>query len=303
MVAPIGLLGGGAIGQLLAWQLQQQRVPLRLLSRPNSPSGWQAHQLTQRHGRTDHYTLLHDASPGPLQALLVTVKAQQVEAALAPVLAWLPQKTPIVLLHNGMGPQHALLQQYPERTWWWGTLSDGALRQAPHQVRCTGVGLRQAGPAQNQPLSQAPKALRRLGFALTEQIEPVLWRKLTVNALVNPVAARDEVINGALLAPGYRQELLALCQELVPLGRQFGVEESAEQCLARALRVVKATAGNRCSTLQDRDAGRSNELANITGFVLSLAAQQGVNLPQHQRLWQQWQTLAASRQPGSLQPA
>ncbi|GAA4877836.1 hypothetical protein GCM10023333_08890 [Ferrimonas pelagia] len=222
----------------------------------------------------------------PLQALLVLTKAQDCEAALSPLLSWLDPAIPIVLLHNGQGPQQRLLARYPKHNWWWGTLSDGAQRIGACEIHHTGSGLRVAGPAPTCPWpgSSLPKALHRLGFTLHQDINTALWQKLTVNAVINPLAARDRITNGTLLSPIYQGEIGQLCEELALLGQHLTHTDSANQIHRRVLAVAKATASNRCSTLQDIDAERETELACITGCVLTLAKQQGLTLSNHKAL-------------------
>ncbi len=310
MARPLGILGAGAIGQLLGLQLAHQQIPVTLLRRPGTPDQQVRHTLENRLGHHLQASLSHQASdrPLPLQALLVTTKAHQVEAALAPVLAWLPPGTPILLLHNGMGPQQRLRQRYPQHNWWWGTLSDGARFWAPNSVIHSGNGLRVAGPAGEldaSPLShrQAPKVLQRLGFSLSTEIATALWQKLTVNAVVNPLASRDRVPNGALLQPGYREEIAQLCRELALLGQALGHRESEEKIRKRVLAVVRATAANRCSTLQDREIGRPDELAQISGYLLEQARRLNLELPHHSALYRQLHPARSLHPSQAAEPA
>ncbi|GAA5190708.1 2-dehydropantoate 2-reductase [Ferrimonas gelatinilytica] len=313
MARPVGILGAGAIGQLLGLQLAHQQVPISLLRRPGSPSEQRRHTLENRLGQNHHARLNHHASdrPQPLQALLVATKAHQVEAALAPVLTWLPPGTPILLLHNGMGPQQRLCHRYPEHQWWWGTLSDGALMLAPERVKHSGNGVRIAGPAPRSHLppvstlshQQAPKVLRRLGFTLSPEIATSLWQKLTVNAVINPLASRDAVPNGALLQPKYRAEIALLCRELAQLGQALGHPEPEEKIRQRVLAVAEATAANRCSTLQDRDAVRPDELAQISGYLLAEAQRLNLEMPSHSALYYQLHPAHASLCSEADEPA
>lgn len=288
----VGILGAGALGQLLAHALSEQGYEVSLLRRPGQPRVLRSHQLFSLSDAEHHHDFAHCGSDQPqrLSAVLVLTKAQDCLSALTPLLAWLPEDVPLVLLHNGLGPQQAAAKRWPERPWWAGSLTDGALKLDAHSVRHTGQGQRRAGPlsgvAADTPL---PDTLVKLGFHFDGQILDALWQKLTVNLLINPLTARERVCNGALLAEGYRGELVALSEEIALVGQSLGQKEPAHVILERALGVAEATAANHSSMLQDVQAGRPTELEAITGYLLERAGEHNLPCPNHQRLYQQLQ--------------
>ncbi|WP_051252786.1 ketopantoate reductase family protein [Ferrimonas kyonanensis] len=282
MAATLAILGGGAIGQLLAMDLCQQQHSPVLLTRPDSASGIIRHQMQRLDGSVQHHSLLHAPSNQPqhCDAVLITTKAYQAEAALAPVLAWLPASTPIVLLHNGMGPQQRLAQRFPTHNWWAGMLTDGALKREAHSVNHTGQGVRYLGPLAGQ--GRMPEAVTDIGFVSEAAILPRLWQKLAVNALINPLTACYGCANGELIRPGYRAELQRLSDELAAVAKAEGITMTAEQILTWCLSVAEATCGNRSSMLQDIGANRSTEIDAISGFVVERAQAHGLNADAHQ---------------------
>ncbi|WP_298444656.1 2-dehydropantoate 2-reductase [uncultured Ferrimonas sp.] len=293
MAETVALIGAGAMAQLYAGLLQQQGITPVLLRRPSAAtptsSHCQSHQLQWLDGHHSQHDVVHQPSNFPCQptAVLLLTKAQHAIAAATPVLQWLPQHIPLILLHNGMGPQHALAARYPQHNIWAGSVTDGAVRLGQAQVAQRGVGVRAAGALTGQ--TQLPECLRRLGFQQADNIDLLLWHKLSVNAVINLLCARDRISNGVLLTPPYQAEINALCTELAQLGQALGFRETAPQCQQRILTVAKATASNRCSTLQDVEAARPTELANISGYVLQQAQQHGLSLPHHQRSYQHHQ--------------
>lgn len=286
----IGILGAGALGQLLAHFAADAGYTVRLLRRPGTAEHTHLHTLETRTGERQTHYIPHAPSdqPAPLSLVLVLTKAQDCLPALAPLLSGLPSSVPLVLLHNGLGPQQSAIQRWPHRPWWAGSLTDGALKLDDYTVRHTGQGLRRAGPlsgvADDAPL---PAPLAALGFSRDQQILEALWQKLTVNLLINPLTARDRVPNGALLSDGYRPELIALSEEIARVGQALGHQEHANAILDRALSVASATANNRSSMLQDVLAGRHTELDAITGYLLGQARQLGIACPHHQTLYRQ----------------
>ncbi|SDK31060.1 ketopantoate reductase [Ferrimonas sediminum] len=281
MATTLAILGGGAIGQLLAMDLCQHRHSPLLLTRPETTARIIQHQLQRLDGSIQQASLPHAPSNQPqhCDAVLVTTKAYQAESALTPVLAWLPPSTPIVLLHNGMGPQQRLAQRFPEHNWWAGMLTDGALKLESHSVRHTGQGVRYLGPLSGQ--GQLPDALTEIGFISEAAILPRLWQKLAVNALINPLTACYGCTNGELARPGHRAELQRLSDELAAVAKAEGIAMEAEQILAWCLSVAEATCSNRSSMLQDVSAKRPTEIDAISGFVVERARAHGLCADAH----------------------
>ncbi|MFI3246103.1 MAG: ketopantoate reductase C-terminal domain-containing protein [Ferrimonas sp.] len=270
------------MAQLYGWLLWQQRFPVRLLRRHTIQPQWQRHQLFDQQGAMHEFSLYHQANHQitDFSAVLLFTKAQEALAAAHRVLCWLPQSVPLVLLHNGMGPQQQLAQAYPQHNIWAGSVSDGAERLAPYQTIQRGQGARWVGPltapAQNSSL---PAALTQLNFIKTSQVQWRLWQKLTVNGIINPLCCRDKQRNGALLTAAYQTEIAQLAQEWSQIGQALQWPDSAKAIRQRVLTVARNTAENRCSSLQDRLAKRPTELPYICGYGLQKGQQHGLLLP------------------------
>ncbi len=277
MAAPVTILGNGAIGSLCAGRLARAGYPVTLLGRT---------------GALNAVTLdgaMIPLAPGQAPALvLVCVKAYQVADALAPLLLTLAPDTPLVLMHNGLGP-HLWVQAHCPNPLVLASTTHGALKEQ-NRVRHTGWGECWYGPAGkalapghqalvHQMLSQAQPPAR----AFDNVFEP-LWWKLAINALINPLTARDGINNGQLLLPHYQAELQALAEELAPVMVAEGIPADAGAILAKALQVATMTAANQSSMLKDRLAGRQTEAAFIGGYIVQRARAHGLSVPGHAQL-------------------
>lgn len=286
------ILGAGAIGSLFATQL------LRI--------GQSVNLLDTRHAQTPHQQLhpmlleLLDGSVcmcelpcigyrdlSAIGNLLVTTKVWQVIPALKPLVGRLPETSPIILLHNGMGTAEWLLRHFPHNPLLAGVTSCGALKTDSKHIHHTGFGETWLG-ALNSSGEQCRELVPYLADALghtawSEHIGERQWRKLVINAVINPLTAVWNQPNGALL--DRTEEVAALCQELHPLLVKQGFRETPETWCRQVLQVADRTARNFSSMHQDIAYHRKTEIDYITGYLLQQAEKQGIDLPKHRQLY------------------
>ena len=92
--------------------------------------------------------------------------------------------------------------------------------------------------------------------------------------------------NGELVTdPDKYQHMAALCEEMDTLCNAKGLTLFDTPILEQAVAVATATGTNYSSMLQDVRQQRRTELDFITGYLLKIAAEQGLNLPQNQSLY------------------
>ncbi|GAA3959245.1 2-dehydropantoate 2-reductase [Allohahella marinimesophila] len=110
-------------------------------------------------------------------------------------------------------------------------------------------------------------------------IEGILWNKLALNAIVNPLTALLRCTNGELpvqsdyrrLAPRLASEVLGAWQHWagqVDAGSTAALPDSVAALLERVEEICERTAANRSSMLQDVLAGRSTEIDAINGYII-----------------------------------
>ncbi|XKE43445.1 2-dehydropantoate 2-reductase [Cobetia sp. UIB-001] len=151
----------------------------------------------------------------------------------------------------------------------------------------TWLGAWQSG-GDGDPDSQSNQAtlvqcdwLRAAEFACesTPDIQTRLWHKLAINAAINPLVARYRIRNGQLrdrpFAPMVRQAV----EEISAVLNSEGIPAPGEGWQALVEQVIRATANNRASMLQDVLAGRPTEVEAILGPLRRTAARHGLALP------------------------
>ncbi|WP_031565489.1 ketopantoate reductase family protein [Rheinheimera texasensis] len=284
------IVGQGAIGLLAASQLALHQCPFHLLLRqPQSNSL----VLNFRQQQQDYPLLLNCQPPEqPITLLLVPVKAFSVQSALQQWLPLCAADADIVLCHNGMGTLAMAQQQLlPKQKLWFASTTHGALKSGPHQLEHTGIGRTILGPVNDVAKNAvAPATLLNAALGPVEvvtDILPVLWQKLAINAVINPLTALLMVKNGELTKPQYRAHIDQLVVEFCKVAWTQGQRFDALSLLQTVLSVAANTAGNYSSMQQDRALQRPDELEFITGFLLRTAAEAGIAIPAHQQLYQQ----------------
>lgn len=220
--------------------------------------------------------------------VLVFVKSYHTASALRPFAARLPADTFVLSLQNGLGNLDLIRAALPghERIIL-GTTAHGAALLGPGRLRHTGKGATMIGdPAQpgNRRFDLTPisRALTRAGFETTvaENIHTAIWDKLIVNVAINALTALTGLRNGELLDDPELQPVIAqLVDESVNVMRAAGVPVGTHDHLAYARKVMRDTALNQSSMLQDVRNCRRTEIDSINGAVTRLGAELGVATP------------------------
>ena len=300
----IAVLGAGAIGGLVAARLATSGdEPLLLTARGAHGAALADQGLrldepdgpTTRIGAARWQVHLAPLEAGPVcEVVLVCGKAHRTAAMLADARRLCGPDTIVASLQNGLGHADALVDGLGASHVVGGLTTHGVTRLGPGHVRWAGIGSVVLGPlpgladaALAARLDALIERLDRAGLhpVLSADITHDLWVKLALNAVINPVACLAGQPNGALLA---QPRLAALARdmlvEVVAVATASGVGLDAGPLEQRLHDVLKATASNRCSMLQDLDAGRVTEIEGITGEIVRRAAASGLSVPLNEAL-------------------
>lgn len=298
MESTIGVLGAGALGLLYATRLARTGRAVTLLVKPEQAASLGL-GVTLREGegalarRLFMRVISQPAAELRISQLILATKARQVASALQPWLPCLTSDAEILMLQNGLGSQAevaALLQ--PSQTLLAASVTEGAYLEQPGAVVHAGRGKTLLGRWSGASAEVAAAWVSRLTVAglqaeVAEPIRPVLWHKLAVNAVINPLTAIHRVQNGALAGREYQSQVALLIEELLQVFQRLGIPEPEGGLAYRIEQIILSTAANRSSMLQDLEAGRRTEIDYITGTLLKVARPLKLALPTHETLYQQ----------------
>ncbi len=290
----IAVIGAGAMGSLFAARFVAAGDEVRLVGRPGSVAAIRRDGITVEGRSPGRWPVPVEErlAPTPVPDLLVVaVKTFDLDRVAADLASVLPAPVPVVLPQNGLHVERGVGAALgaggwaaPEAALVRAVNSIPAMIVAPGRVRQPGDGeiiLAEPTGAAAAATRLARDAFRSAGLPVrtVPDLEVELWRKALVNAAINPVTAVHRVPNGRLLQPPLADEARALLREAQRAASAAGFPFSDRDADASLERVLRATAENRSSMLQDVERGRPTEIDAISGEILRTAAAHGIDLP------------------------
>jgi 2-dehydropantoate 2-reductase len=285
------VVGPGALGCLHAALLHRAGIEISLLDhRADRATAINARGLMVE-GDAESWSapVRCAADPADLPAtdiVLFCVKTFQTADAARHAAPLVGRETVLVRLQNGLAdPQPLVSLAGPARVVL-ATSGLGAHLAAWGRVQWAGTGPTRLGPVALAGLAAAAAVADLLGRALPGPVElhadigPWLWRKLIVNAVINPLTALTGLRNGELLGvPLLRAAMADLAAEAEAVGRALGYDLRPGEGLELAEQACRETARNRSSMLQDVQAGRRTEIEDISGAVVREARRLNLAAP------------------------
>ena len=224
------------------------------------------------------------APDAPVDLVLLATKAYAARAAAGAAAAWVGA-APVVCLQNGLGVAQEVAAALPGAavitavSYQAATLvAEGEVHHAANLM--THFGYEGRGP--DAAVRAAAELFERAGLpaAVEADMMPCVWGKLIVNAAINPVAALAGVTNGEVaLRPTLRALAAALADEGEAAARAAGAAIPYSSAAEAAMETARQTAGNRCSMLQDLEAGRPTEIDYLNGAIVRIAEAHGAAAP------------------------
>ena len=285
----VAVIGPGAVGLCVAIRLAQPEdgPQVTLIDRDADRArrlGGRALRLTSDAGDLAARLPVYLRPPTPPDLAILATKAHQAGEAARAAADWIGDAV-LLTLQNGLGAAEEVAEALPATPLLVGVTYQAAHRVAEGEVHhaaniMTHIGC-EGRPA--DPVAEAVADLfRRSGLPVRVEADmtPVVWRKLLVNAAINPVAALAGVRNGEVAdRPTPAALARRLAEEGEAVARAEGVALPEEGAAEAALATARATAENRCSMLQDLAAGRTTEIHYLNGALVARAEAHGLDVP------------------------
>ncbi|MBB3127345.1 2-dehydropantoate 2-reductase [Paenibacillus rhizosphaerae] len=303
----IDIVGAGSLGLLFGGKLARSGSRVRIWSR----SAGQAEQLRHtgihiakdgdrrlkvdpakfQSGTIEQLGQTWETKPGDY--VLVMTKQKDTEAVcryLSQIR--LPQghsRPVLVCFQNGYGHMDRLEAILPEWDMLAAVTTEGAKRTSYTEVLHAGsgdtwIGESGTGHVRKEAGSRwlnLVQALKQAGFypVLSNDIDNMIFRKLLINAVINPLTALWRIPNGELLGSPARMKLMKeLYEETIAVYDACGIQYE-DDMWDQILKVCRATSGNTSSMLKDVLAGTPTEIGWINGSIVDMALKAGVLAP------------------------
>ena len=286
--ARVAVLGPGGVGGLLAALLARRGDQVTCLAPPATAAHLAGHGLELRSPALGDARVAVEAASRlehPVDAVLVTVKAAQLEAAVEAVPAGALGDGLVVPFLNGIDHVAWLRGRYPPDQVVAGTIRVESTRVGPgvieHASPFAVVELA-VGKAPRERVEELGARLAETGLDVTVRDDEAatMWSKLAVLAPIALVTTWAEAPFGEARA-GHWEEVVAVASEIVAAATADGVELD-EQAIVGLLERVPD--GMRSSMQKDAAAGRPIELDAIGGTILRAADRAGTEAPVTARL-------------------
>jgi len=272
----VAIVGVGAIGTVVADAIAE-RADVLLCRRANSAA--MTIDVAGEIRRVDAAVAATPVGLGPVDYVVVTVKAQDTPNVGAWLDALVGPATTVVVLQNGIGQA--------ERVRRWVTADrviPGIVYIAAEKVERDLVVCRDPGALALADVAGADEFAAlfdsdRIAVRLVDDFVTESWTKLVMNSALNTVTALTDRTIEVTGDPSVRPLLRAMLAEAVLVGESEGAAFAPGAAETFLLRMDSLPRNSATSMLLDRRAGRPLEHDYLTGAVLAAARANGVATP------------------------
>ncbi|MFS0871660.1 ketopantoate reductase family protein [Paenibacillus xylanilyticus] len=305
----IDVVGAGSLGLLYGGKLQAAGYPVRFWTRTSEqaeklrmygldiieqgaklkllPEYIQAYPISELSARWHH-------QPGDW--LILMVKQTSIDDVVHTMKTMKNHIINIACFQNGMGHIEKIQAAMPLSRLYRAVTTEGAKRVENGVIRA-GEGETWLGrDVHPSALEEDTKGnlkdislealLQQAGFNCTvsNQIDKLIYRKLLINAVINPLTAIWRITNGELLQNEQRITVMRqLYDEAAAIYKANEIILDIDMW-EDVLSICRSTATNTSSMLADVMHGRRTEVESISGQIVSMAHRSGLTAPLHETM-------------------
>lgn len=259
------IVGAGAVGMLLACLLDEAGAEVQVFARREQQARIINENGIIKDGKRYNVQAITDWTKIPPDAYVLLAVKYDALKQLSPAIKEHVPENPLVFLQNGM-LHLQMMDELPQRYIAAGSVEHGALKISDNEIRHTGNGKVKWALLKGEQQKFLP-LIKLDGFKAEwhEDADRLLFRKVLLNGIINPLTALTALKNGELLTNPYAFELMervyAELERAFPeIEKLLPFEEVAALC--------RTTAQNTSSMLMDKQAGRKMELDTILLYLL-----------------------------------
>jgi 2-dehydropantoate 2-reductase len=295
----IGVWGGGSLGLLWAARLAALYPETVLVTRTREQAdavrnkGIRVIGLDGKVERIPVQAVESDQATASFDVIMLMVKQRDFTSAFHQAISACTPDGVIVCWQNGVGHDAVVKETNHTQVVYGAVTTEGAWRESMTAVRHTGAGKTWMGPLLEKR-EDHPSSLQSLivqvdrqwcPVALVDDIQPLIWKKVIINSVINPLTALLEVKNGELLRlKGAGALIRSALEEGVAVVRAKGFRWEVDDIFHEVEVVCEKTATNRSSMYQDVMRGHVTEIDWINGGIVKEGCAHGIPTPIHETL-------------------
>ena len=218
----------------------------------------------------------------PIEVLLVTTKAHHTRDALKPYSKRITRDTLMIFMQNGMGIVDSIRDILTSKRIVIGTTTSGVYRSHPNEAHWVYKGETLFAPEVSTTISpQENNIISTLGQLVPfSALENRLYRKLALNACINPVTAIFNVPNAVVADASSPANALSkqLAKEIQQIYTLLRPDVDVSRLAEDVVQLAHDTGGNTSSMLADVRAGRETEIDYINGYIVEMGHNAGIEV-------------------------
>ena len=276
----ITVIGPGAIGTLLAALLSNATVKISLLVKPE-------HKELLRNGkivldnfkgrRLEKKIRIITELDNP-DWIILAVKSYDVDNLIERLGN---SNAPILCCQNGIKTYLQLTEKIGKDRIAYMVTGIGSSKIEAGEVEFRGTGFTFIGEASGEAsprIIDLSKVINKSGIKceVVDDVLSYVWLKTIINSSINPVATYAKVINGELRKPELNRIVHKICMESTNISTEIGITLPLEPW-SEIEKIIRNTAENKCSMLQDLENGRQTEIDAINGEIVRIAESNGLD--------------------------
>jgi 2-dehydropantoate 2-reductase len=291
----IAVIGAGAVGSIFTAQLAKAGHDITLIDKyPQRAALLCESGMNVTGARGEYHTPINavtDAADlGPVDLVLVCVKAYDTQKAIEQHLALVNEQTAVMTLQNGLGNVEQICKVVDPKNVLGGTTAQGGYLTGDGALFHAGNGPTHIGEPSGQSTPRILEIATMFSNAgiethVSDNVDVLIWTKLVINVGLNALTALLHVNNGltAKLEPSRAVQKAAVAEALL-VAKAAGIPLNAEEVAQKVIDVANVTFENVNSMLSDVMKKRRTEIAYINGAVCDKGAQHGIATPVNQTL-------------------
>ena len=287
--------GQGSIGSFVAYNALLSDIKCdQIVREVNHSKSILFHPISKQPTALPRPITLANLTPNSIHYLIVPLKAYDIWPFLQQIMPYLAKDAVIMLCHNGLGTIELVADLLTANMNLFFCTTSNGLYKNTDGVFQAGIGESQwSHVVGNNPEKLNNKNLIPLFGRITkvDNLQKILWHKLIVNCVINPLTALHNIKNGALAKAEYTGAIESIVKETLLVANKLGISLEFQTMLNTVHQVIANTAENYSSMNQDVKSGKQTEIDFISGYVVKEGAKLNIPTPINQSLYSQIKAL------------